>query len=83
MQSWGRSREIEKPKGKPKPVVTITVWVNPMTVTSPNGRYRALLAGTDYDGYGDTITQAVTDMFERMLEGTVKTVTDLIAAGKI
>ncbi len=72
MNSWGRSREVEKPK-RPAKVATLEVWTNPTTLDSKPGMYRARFSGTQADGYGETIPQAITDLFERLLMGAVHT----------
>jgi hypothetical protein len=74
MESWGRSREVEKPK-TPRKVATIEVWDNPPGLHTKPGAYRAQYVGTDYVGYGDTIPQAVEDLFDRLMSGAIRAAT--------
>lgn len=48
MESWGRSREVEKPK-TPRKVATIEVWDNPPGLHTKPGAYRgAIRAATGF-----------------------------------
>ena len=79
MDSFPRAREVEKPKTSRK-VATIEVWENRTGILTPRGTYRAQFIGTDYVGYGDTITHAIAHMFEQML--AVAVTTAMAVAGK-
>ena len=80
MNTWSREREVEKPK--PRKVATIEVWEKEPGMLTPPGTYRAQFVGTEYVGYGNTITAAVADMWERMLGGAIRTAVELRARGR-
>lgn len=73
--------DVEKPR-KPKKVAAIEVWENGDAMTVVSGKYRAIFVGTEYVGYGDTITKAIDDMWNRMLSGVVRTALELAAKGR-